>query len=215
MSRDRVVAALRALGACDRHETDAIPWALRLPVGVTEQQAWSLCERPDWLLWLIEELCERDRLPWRSLVAAVAAVAGVVAVPRGSDERVFRCAVEVAREVGRGGGRFLGVALAMHEAHESAVAATAFGSASPHLAAYYAAALAVTLFEGDRPPADKLWYARSAVLHAIRARVATLVGADAAWPASVLDDAAREVADAVRAEVPWDGIGRALEGVAD
>lgn len=53
---------LRELDACD----PAISWASQYP---TAQQAWEACERPDWMIWLIDEtgMIEKCVL-WRAAV---------------------------------------------------------------------------------------------------------------------------------------------------
>jgi len=43
------IQKLETMNAC----SDAVNWIISLPRNITPQQAWELCERGDWMLWLI------------------------------------------------------------------------------------------------------------------------------------------------------------------
>lgn len=101
MTRDRIVEILRSLGACGG-SGDGVPWAESLPAETTAAEAWALCLRGDWLVWLLGELHLRGLLSRQTLVLAVCAAARLSLDRAVSIENRPRIAIETAEAWTRG-----------------------------------------------------------------------------------------------------------------
>jgi hypothetical protein len=180
MTRDRIVEILRSLGACSK-PGEAIPWAESLPAETTAAEAWVLCQRGDWLVWLLGELHIRGLLTRQTLVLAACAAARTALgdVDPGGDRP--RTAIKMAEAWARGEALISDVYAA--DAADSAI---------------YAADSAC-----DAAAADA---ADSA------AHFATCAAKYASAAAAATDCSKRlaEIADAVRAAVPWETVESAV-----
>jgi|WetSurMetagenome_2_1015567.scaffolds.fasta_scaffold167117_4 hypothetical protein len=94
MTANEIVSVLRGLRACE----ESVTWARGLPSGTTLQQAWDLCPRADWLLWVLGE-AKADR---RLFVLAACACARTSLRFVTSDEKRPRIAIETAESWARG-----------------------------------------------------------------------------------------------------------------
>ena len=101
MTRPALAEVLRALGACDKDEADAVPWAR--PYGINWDRALETCPHRDWLFWLAGRLLQRGHLKPEVLVDTACACARRVLLLVPKDEERPRLAVEVAERWARGG----------------------------------------------------------------------------------------------------------------
>lgn len=77
MSRAEIVDALGRLGADGWHGGDALAWARSLPEDVAAEAAWAACGRGDWMLRVLGAMHREGRLPRAALVLGVCAAARV------------------------------------------------------------------------------------------------------------------------------------------
>jgi len=94
MATNEIVRVLRSLRACE----ESVKWAAELLEGTTLQQAWDLCPRADWLLWLLARTgAERKLLTLAACACARTALPFVAA----SEDRP-RIAIEWTESWARG-----------------------------------------------------------------------------------------------------------------
>ena len=67
--RREILTTLTGLNAC----TDAKEWVLTLNDDVSNEAAWTACERGDWMVWLIGALHRRDAITRQVLTLATVA----------------------------------------------------------------------------------------------------------------------------------------------
>ena len=67
--RREILTTLTGLNAC----TDAKEWVLSLNDDVSNEAAWTACERGDWMVWLIGALHRRDAITRQVLTLATVA----------------------------------------------------------------------------------------------------------------------------------------------
>ena len=123
-------------------------------------KAWRECKRPDWMLWLLDELgiCERERHE----LACDFAESALIYVPDGEDRP--RIAIETKRKWLRGEATDDELAAASAAARAAWIAASATESAARAAASAAAWAAAVTV-----PIMFVAWAARAAASAAARA----------------------------------------------
>ena len=83
--------------------TESTAWIRSLPPDTTARQAWQLCKRGDWMLWLLGQLSdppESDARKRLVLCTCECARLAIVHVPTGEDRP--RIAVETAEAWARG-----------------------------------------------------------------------------------------------------------------
>src|SRR3990172_6176815 len=99
--RMREIEILRGMGACVAAVGDGKKNRGWLEDQPTNETAWKVCERGDWMLWLIGRITDRsDDAGLRRLTLAKVGCAKLV-LHLMKDER-SRKAIEVAERVGRG-----------------------------------------------------------------------------------------------------------------
>ena len=123
----------------DKHNvcTESTEWIRSLPTDTTARQAWQLCQRSDWMLWLLGQLSdppESDARKRLVLCCCEVARTALVHVPAGEDRP--RIAIETAEAWARGQATIEQVIAA------ASAAASAAGAASAAYAAAYAAVYA-------------------------------------------------------------------------
>lgn len=166
---------LQSSGACN----EGLQWAR----GLSPQEAWEQCNRPDWMLWSLEELGYADQRVSREFACwCVRQVWELLTDPRS------RTAVEVAERYARGEATAAELSAA-RDAAEGAAWDAAWGAAWD---AAWAAAWAAA------------W---PAACYAARAH-ARDAARDAAWPAARAAQANR-----LREVVPWSVVDELLSGV--
>ena len=104
--------------------------------GLGFKQAWETCQRPDWMLWLVGQMCGRKRWPDRKAIVLLAcdmAETVLHLVPEGEDRPWL--AIEAARNWCAG-------TAAIEEVRRAADAAYAAADAAAAAYAAYAAAAA-------------------------------------------------------------------------
>ena len=136
----------------DKHHvcTESTAWIRSLPPDTTARQAWQLCQRGDWMLWLLGRLSdppESDARKRLVLCTCECARLAIVHVPTGEDRP--RIAVETAEAWARGQATIKQViaasadsayaAYAAYAAAYAAYAASAAGAACAANSAAYAA----------------------------------------------------------------------------
>ena len=217
MTRDRIVEILRSLGACSK-PGEAIPWAESLPVETTAAEAWASCQRGDWLVWLMGRLHLRGLLSRQALVLAACAAARTALgnVVLGEDRP--RIAIETAEAWARGEASIEDVqeaADATAHAYDYAYDYAYDVAHDAYAAAAYAAAYAAAAYAADAAA----YAADAAAADADAAAAADAYAYDACAYAcdacDACDAAARakrlaEIADAVRAAVPWSTVEAAV-----
>ena len=133
MTAEALSAEFAKLGASE----DVLEWSR----GKTLGEAWSTCERADWMLWLASRLCER-----RLVVSAACACAETALrfVPAGEDRP--RIAIETARRWTRGEATLDDVRAAADAAYDAdcaAASAAAYAAYDADSPAVFASAAAV------------------------------------------------------------------------
>ena len=115
------------LGAC----IEAVKWASQYP---TAQSAWDACERPDWLLWLLQ----RTQPPTKDIHHAyvrIACAEARLALPYTIDPRVRKC-IETVEGWERGERTLAEVNAAGAASWDAARAAWAAAGAAARAAVY-------------------------------------------------------------------------------
>ena len=88
------VSKLKATGAC----LEAVRWAEGQPDGTT---AWSVCERGDWMLWLLGKLLGKPWSEGKKPLVLTACECARLSLPYTKDPRVLKC-IETAEAWTRG-----------------------------------------------------------------------------------------------------------------
>ena len=138
---------LRDLRAC----SDARAWAK----GKDLHEAWTTCERADWLLWLASQMADKPGWPTRKeivLAACACAETALKYVKPGEDRP--RIAIETARAWVRGEASIEDVRLARENAYAAYAAAGAAAYAAAAAAYAYAAAYAADAADAYAAAAD-------------------------------------------------------------
>ena len=176
---------LRSLGACP----EAREWAAGYS---TLAEAWTACERADWLLWYAGRHDDVDR---RLLVRAACACARTALphVPPGEDRP--RLAIELAEAWCNGRATIVEVRAAANAAAKAANAAAYAANAAAYAAAAYADAYAA--------------YAAADAAAAYAAAAAANAAADAAYAAAYAATADAAAADAAYAAADADARSKA------
>jgi hypothetical protein len=167
MTVKEIVRALRSLHAC----RESVMWAGELWEGTTAQQAWDLCPRADWLLWLLARTGADRKL---LTLAACACARTALPFVRADEDRP-RIAIEWTESWARG-------EASMGEVR-AAISRASFIPSYTVFAAVDAAADVIT---------NAVAYAAGAAIHAADAAAAA---ADTA-----ASYATHEVADTIRCE---------------
>ena len=175
----------------ERPCSDALDWLDTLPPETTPAEAWELCLRGDWLLWIAGAVGVARAL--LVLCACDCAERVLHLVPAGEDRP--RAAIEAAR-------RWAAGEATIEEAREAAYAARAALDDALDAAALALAALAAALAALAALAAAAL---AAAALAAARAARAALDAAalDDALDAAALAAERSEQARLVRARIPW------------
>jgi len=200
MKRDQLVRFLRSLGACSE-PGEAVPWAESLPEETTAAEAWALCSRGDWLVWLIGSFYCRDLLSRQTLVLAACAVARTALgeVPAGEDRP--RIAIETAEGWVRGDKSKLQLQTAFFDSLR-AVEDRSYSFSYATQAAFYAISAA-----------ERLQFAKA---HADSAAIASLRSSRGFHQGAEMEEKrCQEIADAVRAVVPWATVEAAVSCVCE
>ena len=208
MSERRWLTALKQMEACD----GAVEWANSY---ATVPAAWDVCERADWMLWLLEKVKPKrtDLFPIAaafveralgSAATALESAAGVKGMPQASADSLrthatklrglrvdSRAAAWAARAAAWAARAAAGAASAAAGAASAAAGAASDAAGAARAAAWAASAAA--------------WAASDAVG---AARAAAGAASDAAWAASDAAGAASDAAGAARdaawaAEMKW------------
>jgi hypothetical protein len=141
MTVKEIVRALRNLHAC----RESVMWAGELWEGTTAQQAWDLCPRAEWLLWLLARTGADRKL--LTLAACACARTALPFLPAGEDRP--RIAIEWTESWARGEasmGEQRAATNAAYAASDAARAATCAATDTAYAAsdAAYAATCAAT-----------------------------------------------------------------------
>jgi hypothetical protein len=184
---------LRDLHACGDARDWAVPYA-------TLEEAWAVCPRGDWMLWLAGRMGVDRKL----LVLAACACARLTLLRVSAGETRPLIAIETAERWARGED---GVTL--EEVRNAYAAAAAYAAADAAAAAAAAAAYAAVAYAAVAYAADAAYAAYAAADAAAAAAAAAAYAADAAAAADAADAAARadtlkQCADIVRTHaVNW------------
>ena len=174
---------LARMNACD----ESSRWLAVLPSDTTPESAWSTCPRGDWLVWLLGRLHRAGVLSRQTLTLAGCAAARTSLVHLAGTpwHAPSLAAIETTERWCRGEATPEDVRKAQHAAWEARDAAA-------YAAAYDAADAAAAAAAADD------------------AYAAAAYAADAADAAAARAKRRQEIADAVRAVVPWSLVERAL-----
>ena len=136
ISADELKVLLRARSAC----SEALEWA----DGKTFAEAWTSCERPDWMLWIAGRMCETPGWWTRQEFVLAACACAETVLPifekKYPDDKRPRKAIETARLSAEGKASIKDVRTAAYAAYAADDAATANAAYAAAYAASSAAA---------------------------------------------------------------------------